>query len=567
MARKKGNRKRKLAVIDFETDPFRGEGSINPFAAGLYTGDDYRYFWGDDCAQRLAGVLRAENLRVYAHNGGRFDFFFLMEELEKYLFLINNRIAKCEIGESLLLDSYLILPLPLSAYKKDAIDYDIMREENRNEPENKKEILKYLKTDCVYLYEWVSKFIGRFGAKLTVAQTAFDQLSKTGYPCKRRSSKFYDGRIRKFYLGGRTQSLKNGFFEGHIKVYDINSAYPRAMRDYHPFGTGYYSIQNPKKLPEDDFYFATIRAVSRGGLPVKVKETVSFPDDGEERTYHTTSWEIRAGLDTGTLDIIAIEEVFVWNETRHFREYVDGFYDEKKAGKKEGDKDKTTFAKLMLVSPYGKFGADPLKYKKTALCGWDELPMDEEELEEMDEMEMEVNDYIKLKEWKIEGDTDFGKTFWSRPDPGDSFFNVAVAASVTGWVRAYLWRAMCESEDVFYCDTDSIICREFHGKVGDDIGEWEFEAESFNGIYIGGKKLYTMELNYCELRYDKNDVVIKEWNNGEIKKAHKGARLTHEEIVSIVKEGKTIEWHSEAPTFSLSRGVRYVKREIKMTGD
>ena len=570
MPRKRKSRKRKIAVLDFETDPFEYGAEILPFAAGLYTGDDYYQFWSDDCANQLADIIEEEHLTVYAHNGGRFDFFFLLERLHPEIFLISNRIAKAKIGDSVLLDSYLILPMPLAAYKKDDIDYGIFKRGVRDLPENKAEILKYLHKDCIYLYEWVGKFIDRFGTKLTVAQAAFDQLSKTGYPCKRRSSEKYDSSLRPFYFGGRTETFKTGFIEGEIIVNDINSAYPSAMRDYHPFGTAHHVLKNPKKLPKTGFYFAVINAVSSGALPLRKSgpdKTVWYPNDNDARKYHTTSWEIRAGLDTGTLEVIDILEVIIYDEVRHFREYVDKFYAEKKAAKGDPDTTKERFPKLMLVSSYGKFGADPRKYKKSVLADWGESPLDEKETGEMNELGLDLDEYLKMMEWEIEGDTEFGKTFWSRPDPGDSYFNVGVAASITGNVRARLWRAICDTEEPFYCDTDSVIGRGFKGKIGVELGEWSIDGEGYKGIYIGGKKLYTMECNYCEVKYDEKCFVVKPDKpyDGEVKKAHKGARLTHEEIVDIVVHGKEITWENSAPSFSLSMGKRYVKRVIKRT--
>ncbi len=222
----------------------------------------------------------------------------------------------------------------------------------------------------------------------------------------------------------------------------------------------------------------------------------------------------------------------------------------------------------MLVSAYGKFGADPRKYKKSVLADWGASPLDEKEETEMIDLGMELDEYLKMMEWEIEGDTEFGKTFWSRPDPGDSYFNVGVAASITGNVRARLWRAICETDEPFYCDTDSVIGRGFKGKVGVELGEWSVDGEGYKGIYIGGKKLYSMECNYCAVNYDDGDgCVIKPEKpyEGEIKKAHKGARLTHEEIVDIVVNDKEIVWENSAPSFSLSMGKRYVKRRIRRT--
>ena len=55
--------------------------------------------------------------------------------------------------------------------------------------------------------------------------------------------------------------------------------------------------------------------------------------------------------------------------------------------------------------------------------------------------------------------------------------------------------------------------------------------------------------------------------NGDIKKAHKGAKLTHDEIVEIVSTGIKLAWHNKAPTYSLTKGVRFIARNIRSTID
>ncbi len=61
-------------------------------------------------------------------------------------------------------------------------------------------------------------------------------------------------------------------------------------------------------------------------------------------------------------------------------------------------------------------------------------------------------------------------------EPDKRFYNVAVAASITGYVRAYLFRAIKNCSGLLYCDTDSLA---FTGKhslaVGNDLGAWDHE--------------------------------------------------------------------------------------------
>ena len=45
----------------------------------------------------------------------------------------------------------------------------------------------------------------------------------------------------------------------------------------------------------------------------------------------------------------------------------------------------------------------------------------------------------------------------NQDEKAKKFFNLATAASITGFVRAKLWRAICECDRPFYCDTDSLI--------------------------------------------------------------------------------------------------------------
>lgn len=576
MARTRPQSRRKIGVLDFETDPFKYGRMPRPFAAGYYDGEQYREWWGPQCVDDIAAFLLDQNAVVYAHNGGKFDFFYLLRYLniddDQKFKLLGGRIAQAIMGKCELRDSFLILPQALSAYQKDDISYDIFEADQREKPKNKKEIRKYLKSDCVYLWEWVSSFVERFGRKLTVASAAFSELRKTGYPVNRETSESYDDTFRPYYYGGRCNALKPGVHKGKYYYVDLNSAYPHAMLSQHPLGSKYETWTRDdlaNELPDNDCYVAKITAVSRGALPTRDEKTkkINYPNDGEIREYNASGWEIRAGVETGTLDVKTVELAMVHENTRDFSEYVNKFYNEKAAAKACGDKSKETHAKFMLNSCYGKFGQDGRAYKKYSLfpTGYNPLTTEDRAMAVM--LGMSPGDYLtRYLEYIEETETPAGFSIWSQPDPVDQFYNVATAASITAYVRAHLWRAICACKNPIYCDTDSIICQGYDIDIGTALGEWSLDAQTkHNGVvYIGGRKLYTFK--------DKQN---------EVHKAHKGARLTHDDIVKIVRDGRTFEWYNEAPSFSLRYGIYpdtdltkrdprskrtgFIKRRIKAT--
>ncbi len=525
--------KKTLATLDSETDPFDGHTIPEPFVWGLYTEDKYIYFWGDDCTWQLMEYLSDKDYLIYAHNGGKFDFFFLLEYLDrKKLLIINGRITQAKFGKVTFRDSYSLLPIPLSAYKKDEIDYIKMTWNNREE--NKTEILEYLYTDCLYLHELVSTFIDRFGLKLTIGGAAIEQLLNSCENKKiERLNLSTDELFRKYYYGGRCEAFDKGFNpnSNHI-IYDINSAYPYAMLAEHPDPfRPYYDVTDT--IPATGNYFASVYAISYGCLPYRDSKTkaITFPCDVEIRKYNATNWEITAGIDTGTLDIVSVDSVIVFRHTIAFGEFVNKFYPEKKKAKKDGDKITELFVKLLLNNAYGKFAVNSMNYKDFILTNYGEIPP------------RNGKQYAIESAWR-----EYNADIYSTPAPDeDKLLNVAVAASITGYVRAYLWRHINAATDVIYCDTDSIVCRTFTGNIGAELGDWKNEG-TVSEYYIGGKKLYAFVLS-----------------DGTVKKASKGSRLKVNEIINLVIKNKTIEWHNNAPTFSLSSGVNFLSRKIKMT--
>src|SRR6478752_7573767 len=86
------------ATLDLETDPFLYGCVPHPFAAGFLSEEfGYHQTWGDNCIAEMMDHIA--NLpkphRIYVHNGGGFDFWFMQDWIANPIFFINRRIAKC----------------------------------------------------------------------------------------------------------------------------------------------------------------------------------------------------------------------------------------------------------------------------------------------------------------------------------------------------------------------------------------------------------------------------------------------------------------------------------------
>lgn len=583
--------KRPIAVIDAETPPFKhGRDDLEPFAWQVYDGSERATFWGSDCTEQMLDYLSDKKYLIFAHNGGKFDYFFMLKYAEKQTIkVINGRISQMKIGDNIYRDSWNIIPMPLAGYKKTEIDYALFEADKREL--NKSLIIDYLSDDCTYLYDLVKAFCDRFGRKLTLAGAAMTELLRTIPPVE-KFNLFTDGKYRDFYYGGRCEAYQTGHFKHELKVYDIKSAYPYAMTFQHP-DPCFNSWSIGTKLPDKPPYFATIRAVSLGALPYRDEKTkkLLFPRDNVERVYSVTGWEIQAGLETNTLKIVEVLEVRTPDKTRDFSEYVEKFFQEKDEGKTEKNEGKENndiekerdgtikelFAKLLLNSAYGKFAQDALGYDEWQIIEEGDWPeYKENDIEWLKENEINIHDpkhneieidefgrlVHKVYTWQYESTPAEGIEMYRRPSPNtQGFYNVAVAASITGFVRAYLWRTICASEDFYYCDTDSITCKVFGGKEGKELGDWEHEATSYE-TFIAGKKLYalwTKENESPNFGYDDQ----RDAKKGGWKMASKGVKLTPYEMAYAIKTGRSVKWDNIAPTFSLTHGVRYLSRNIK----
>lgn len=509
---------------DCETDPFLYEREPRPFAWCIKLGDNITVFWGDEATQKYIEHLKQMSpCRLYVHNGGKFDFFFLLGAMRHgKLKLVNGRIMQIRIGQVILVDSYPLIPFALERYKKDEIDYKKFEREVRED--NKREIIDYLVNDCVYLDELVQGFKAIVGNHMTIGGAAMNALKKFGYEVW-SGNKTHDARFRPFYFGGRVEAFETGVFKGEFEYMDINSAYPFAMTHAHGHGPSYAVSDSFDERPES---FVRMIAVSRGALPVRTEDGLFFPVDNTPREYFATGHEVLAGLETDTLRIIKVIECFQPKNKIEFCGFVNKYFALRQEAKRNKNIIEELAYKTLSNSGYGKFAQNPENFKD-----WCIEPRGE-----------------PLPGWNHE--TDFlDLTLWSRPSSNieKSYFDVATAASITGFVRAHLWKALClDAVKPLYCDTDSIICSKFRAKNKDakTLGKWKTEMLP-KKVAIAGKKLYAVT------------------DGKEVKIASKGVRLTFGEIERIIKND-VVQWKKDAPSFSLRFGARWVKRDIELRG-
>lgn len=553
---------RLIAAADTETDPFKiGRTSITPFSWGIYDGTSYRDFWGDDATEQFLEYLADEStppMEIYAHNGGRFDWLFLAEHLDPKIMMIGNRLVKATImdGKHELRDSFANMPVPLRMFTTksgEKIEIDYTKLERHCREQHKKEILHYQKQDVLVLYDAVIAWQEMFGTKpLTMASAATNMLQAnvenvTGDPIDRLNEK-QDEQFRQFYYGGRVETFEVGLLKpspgARFQVYDINSAYPAAMKNLeHPIGRNW----KISRRITDKTDFAEILAESHGALPLRTeKGGIHFPH-GTFR-FFATGHEIRAGLELGLLHIKTVFKAYECTRRCNFADFIDRFYTLRLQAKEAGHAMNVLFYKLVMNSSYGKTAIDPRKFTETQFLEHGLQPVgytnEQAKLAKMTPEEKEAHHPYTWRPVEMLPN----HTIWERKvDTKGKFLNVACGASITGGARANMLRGLSQATRPIYCDTDSIICEAFTGDIDPKrLGAWDKEKEG-DFFALAGKKLYAL--------FDKGECV---------KKACKGAELTPEEIVQVAA-GEAVTWQSPVPVFSLA-GNTTLTRTIRRTG-
>jgi hypothetical protein len=546
---------RQIAVIDCETDPFAPYRHIEPFAWGFFDGITYEYFTGADCTEKLISFLQSlpNTYQIFAHNGGRFDFMFILKHLRGEPLIINGRIVDADLFHHRLSDSYARIPVPLARFgQKTEIDYNKLERSARHK--HMPEILAYLEQDCVALYNVITAWHERFGGKSsTMASAAFKECQKRmGKIITPRMSPGEDDQFRSFYFGGRVQAFSIGVIQDNVSIHDVNSMYPHVMCEYqHPIGTK--TDWRFSTDIDDDTDFACVWAWSKGALPLRTATGLTFPVGYGK--FFASIHEIKAGLKFRRLKIDRVVYAQSCRSKTDFSQFIRPIYAERLAARDRGDIMGQEFSKQLMNSCYGKFAINPRKFRSYCMIGSDEVSQYETILT-VNGLELKWGEHwYHLDEMPEDSSTPHMLRF-SRANTDEEtrkgFRNVACAASITAAARATLFEALCLADSPYYCDTDSIIAPKLEGIATGAmrLGDWKLEATG-NEIAIGGKKMYAV---FGDMPNDNAKIAarIKLYGDARcIKLASKGVRMSADQMRSVAS-GASVSIPIAQPQFNAS---------------
>jgi hypothetical protein len=600
-------RRANMAILDMETDPFDNikRDRINPFLCVLYSPrfDELgvatdpgqpgcHIIWEENHDELIARVVEfieglPEKFTVYAHNGGKFDYMFLVSRLRGAVSFKGRGIMSAKVNGHELRDSLLVIPESLANIQKDAFDYHNMQRGKR--ARFRDEITRYCVSDCRYLYGIVDAFRSEFGPRLTIGQAGLGELRKH-YKIK-PFREGWDGYIRQYYFGGRVECIEGaGDFRGDYKMYDINSSYPNVMAKFkHPVGDFFdYTLRTGD--PSDDTCFVDLDCLNSGpGSNPGRPGGALIGRDAEGRTtarlphgrFMTTIHEFEVARRYGLISNVKINFCVDCRERTTFAKFVLPLYDrrqmikgELQAMKARGGEGSqawydlardSLFVKLILNSCYGKTGQNPRNFKDHWITDPHQAPPGA--------WLASIADLASEADRILYGDgpefMDERYWIWTKPAPRHTYNNVGVAASVTGAARAVLLEAMQHADGAIYCDTDSLICRSLDhvpGVIDIDatrLGAWNLDDTS-SRVLIVGKKTYGLwhdtpkVRTLAQLRYGlAPDFTIKS------KGVPTGGLAWHDLLAML--NGQSTLTVNRAPTLDRFGRQRYIEREIRAT--
>jgi hypothetical protein len=576
-AKAKKKRHENIAILDTETDPFDNSPSgrkrkVLPFLAVLYS-DNFEtiVIWENDFKRWVEKVVAAilslpDEYTIYAHNGGRFDFMFLISEMRGSVSFKGRGIMDARIGPHHLRDSFHLIPEKLAAYQKDAFDYTKLKRCNREK--YKQEAIAYCISDCRYLLDLVKKFIADFGLKLSIGQAAMATIKK--FYTVERFSDGWDNYIRDFFFGGRVECLKGrGHFVGAYKLYDVNSMYPAVMRNYqHPIGAmGDYKLR--RGVPSNDTVFVDLSCDNRGALIARSENGETTANITRGR-FKTTIWEYQAALELNLISNVVVHFSLDCAKRTDFKLFVDPLYQNRIALKEfmrelkasgqelsarfvEAKKD-DMFYKFLLNNGYGKFATNPRKFKEHYITDPDERPPESwfKTIPQHERIKFEQPEFEHSQYW-----------IWSKPTPQFTFYNVGVAASITGAARSVLLQAIANATDPIYCDTDSIICRDLRNVPlhKSELGAWDLE-DTFKSVAIAGKKLYSVE--HAKPKQRSAEQLERGISPLYTVKSKGTGDVSWQEMLRLI-DGETISKTQFGPTLTRYSEQDYLTRRISAT--
>lgn len=461
-----------------------------------------------------------DDLTIFAHNGGAYDFNFVLEYVIRqkgkkhfrieavlprgstFLAMEIRRMYHDENGkptiEGPLLtfrDSLALLPFSLASLT-DAFKTECAKGEWDHDKDFKyrddPRLLEYLKADCVGLYQVLNLYfswpmIKESGVSFTVASQALRIFRTTLDQPILGCSRPVDAFVRKAYFGGRTEIFKpyfHGTGEDKLSCWDVNSLYPSVMRDFEYPTTfiGWTKKYDPKSF---GFWEATVEVPEGMYVPPlgtliyideKTKKVETVKDSSEGKFFFPTGtfsgcWttiELEYAKTLGVKVLSTGMGAIFENGGKIFEKFVNELYERRKAAPK--DSVDSFICKLILNSSYGRFGLNLEREQLVIDEGQDGVTDAAYEFETGEMIDGVPEIFRFVKETVVI----------------DSFSNVAIAAWVTAQSRIRMHKQyMKMQKDLFYTDTDSCFNR--HDKSMEsspELGQFKYEYSATEACFL-----------------------------------------------------------------------------------
>lgn len=435
-------------------------------------------------ASDLLDVLlqrRFSNRPIFAHNGGKYDFLFLLPEIQARnltarLITQGPRVTAITIKDEkqkrkwVLQDSFALLPKGLAKLAKDfgttqklegAIDFKGGERVDKRNPLH----VEYCRRDSIALWEVIASFRGMpyvrdVKPRITLASTAMAAWRTTLRNPIRDSPKSVKAFVRSAYAGGRCEIFNQE--AGIGSCFDVNSLFPSVMRN-RPIPTEY---QGPARNPDEfGFHEVTVQVPRDSYIPpLFVRgERLLFPTGTWRGTYF--SEEIKEAEKYGA-KILKFHKGHRFSARKDlFTDYVDHLY---RLRTENPGTAIDAVAKLLLNSSYGKFAE---RAEKSCMLRIDPL---------------DAGTFPKIPFEFFRGEDFFQKTglIVTREKRDVITAQIQIGAAITAWARiAMLPLMQAQGEKLRYTDTDSLFTSD-KIPTGENLGELKREYDYTDGFFL-----------------------------------------------------------------------------------
>lgn len=491
------------AVVDIETDRRTGAEIAVTWAkchapeetpeVDVYASWDE--FW-PDYLEYIQEHQESRHRRLYAHNGGNFDWPHLIVWLLDHDFAperirvlmaggmilgIDIRIRKGVVVH--LRDSYRLLPESLAkltkSFKVAHQKLDIQDQLHHELAETDRRLfLEYCVHDVLGLQEVLFSFwtmiyrlvgsIGELPMTLPALAMRLWRITAPESGIMTPRNKKLKAMERRAYSGGRTECFRVGR-TSEVNVYDVNSLYPAVMQHIQvPAGYrgGFTRNYVADKLGLYDVTFQQTNTRAKPVLRDEASNDFAYSGAG---VYTTVELDLlrEVGGD------FQIKEGYVFHQSRNlFADFITNWYGIRLQAQRNGDTGLSYVCKILMNSLYGKFGQKEE--------GWTLYLMPRDELI----MRLQRGDQIR----------EMGEFVLVMEERHNETTFVSIAAYITAAARSVLYGFIAEAERrggyVWYCDTDSVHVSGAELGTSDDLGAVKHE---YTGpASYAGKKLYAL---------------------------------------------------------------------------